>query len=98
ARIAGAEGADKALQAALRFIESRPRSAAEIRERLRRKAFEPNAIEAAIGRLSDLGLVDDAAFARFWIENRQTCRPRGASALREELRRKGVDRAVVDSV
>jgi regulatory protein len=98
ARVERAEGGDKALQAALRFLESRPRSVAEVRERLRRKEFAGEAIEAAIERLIELGMLDDASFARFWVENRQACRPRGAGALRDELRRKGIDRAVAESV
>lgn len=98
ARIEQAERADKAFQAALRFLESRPRSAAEVRERLGRKSFEPREIDAAIARLGALGLIDDATFARFWVENRQACRPRGSSALREELRRKGIAPDVVASV
>jgi regulatory protein len=92
-----AERSDKALQAAWRLLEARPRSIAEIRERLRRKDFADEAIEAAITRLSDLGMLDDAAFAHFWVENRQACRPRGMSALRDELRRKGIDRTLVDA-
>lgn len=97
-RIAGAESADRALQAAMRYLEARPRSAAEIRARLQRKDFAPEAIDAALGRLGELGLIDDAAFARFWVENRQSCRPRGSGLLRDELRRKGIDRAVADMV
>jgi regulatory protein len=93
-----AEGSDKAMQAALRFLEARPRSVAEIRERLRRKEFGDDAIEAAIERLSALDMLNDATFARFWVENRQACRPRGASALRDELRRKGIDRDVVETI
>src|SRR4051812_27471979 len=54
-RIERAEGYHKALQAALRFLEARPRSVAEIRERLQRKEFSEDAIEAAVGRLTDLG-------------------------------------------
>ena len=98
ARIEQAEGGDKALQAALRFLEARPRSVAEIRDRLRRKAFADEAIESAIDRLTALGMLDDSAFARFWVENRQASRPRGASALRDELRRKGIDRALADTI
>jgi regulatory protein len=98
ARIEQAEGADKAFQTALRFLEARPRSIAEIRERLRRKEFAAEAIDGAVERLSALGLVDDASFARFWVENRQACRPRGVSALRDELRRKGIARDVVATV
>jgi regulatory protein len=96
-RLESAESADKALQAALRFLETRPRSITEVRERLRRKAFAETSIEAAISRLTDLGLLDDDAFAQFWVENRLTCRPRGARALRDELRRKGVASSIVES-
>lgn len=93
-----AEQSSKAYQAALRLLEARPRSTAEVRDRLQRKEFTPEAIEQAVERLSDLGLLDDRAFARLWVENRQTYRPRGPAALRNELRHKGVDRTVVDQV
>src|SRR5262245_57066721 len=89
-RLEQLESADKAFQAALHFLEARPRSVAEVRERLIRKAYAPEAIDTALARLAQLELIDDAAFARFWVENRQTSRPRGISALRDELRRKGI--------
>jgi len=97
ARIEAAECTDQALHTALRALEARPRSNAEIRERLRQKGFAPETIDTAIARLQDGGLLDDAAFARFWIENRQACRPRGRGALVTELRRKGVAADVVDA-
>jgi regulatory protein len=98
ARVERAESSDKALHAALRFLEARPRSTFEIRERLRRKEFTDEAIQAAIERLAGLGMIDDAAFARSWVENRQASRPRGVGALRDELRRKGIDRAVTETL
>lgn len=98
ARLAQAEQADKAMQAALRLLEARPRSLAELRERLLRKGVEPATADQALEQLRALGLADDAAFARMWVENRQIARPRGAAALRDELRRKGVDRGVIDEV
>lgn len=94
-RLVGCEERDRALQAALRLLEVRPRSTAELRERLRRKQIASPAIEAALERLTTLGLLDDAAFARFWVENRLTYRPRGTRALRTELRQKGVDPAII---
>jgi regulatory protein len=97
ARLEHTESSDKARHAALRLLEARPRSTTEIRQRLRRKDFADEAIEAAITRLNDLGLLDDAAFAHIWVENRQACRPRGVGALRDELRRKGIDRALVEA-
>lgn len=80
---------DDAYQAALHFLSYRPRSQAEIRQRLRRH-FPPATIEAVLERLEAQGLADDAAFAQFWQENRQRFRPRGKGLLRAELRQKGV--------
>ena len=80
-----------ALDAALRFIACRPRSEHEIRRRLGRKAALPAAtIEAVLTRLRAAHLVDDAAFARYWVDQRQTFRPRGPRLLRAELRQRGV--------
>lgn len=94
-RLEAAAQAEKAMSAAMRLIDARPRAAAELRLRLRRKEFPPEVVDAAIARLTDLGLVDDAAFSRYLIENRQTFRPRGQLAIRDELRRKGVGRDVI---
>lgn len=91
-RLETAESGEKAFQAALRALEARPRSVSEIRERLRRKEFAAEAIDQTLERLERLGLVDDASFARRWVENRQLLSPRGKNALRDELRRKGIDR------
>lgn len=96
-RLEQAEHADRALRAAVRAIEQRPRSIAELRDRLRRKGFEAEAIEQALERLQQLELLDDRDFARRWIENRQIFRPRGPAALRNELRRKGIDAALIDA-
>jgi regulatory protein len=48
--------------------------------------------------MTELGMLDDATFARTWIESRDRARPRGEIALRRELALKGVDRAVVDEL
>ena len=98
AKLEQIESGDKAYLAALRFLEARPRSIAEVRARLGRKDYAPEAIDAAIARLAELELLDDAAFARYWVENRQANRPRGAGALRDELRRKGIDADVTAEV
>jgi regulatory protein len=97
ARLEAAGRAEKAMLAAMRLIDARPRSSAELRLRLRRKEYEPEVIERALARLAELGLVDDAAFSRYWVESRQSFRPRGQLALRDELRRKGVAREEIDA-
>ncbi len=85
------------LEAAARFLEVRPRSVAEVRRRLTYAGYRPGLVEAAIERLLDLGMLDDEAFARAWVESRDRARPRGARALRDELRRKGVAAADVEA-
>ncbi|MFQ3662707.1 MAG: RecX family transcriptional regulator [Chloroflexaceae bacterium] len=88
---------ERALSAALRLLTARPRSSAEIRQRLRQKGFGSAAVAQTLERLLTTGLLDDAAFSRYLIENRQTFRPRGARALRAELRQKGVDRETIEA-
>jgi len=48
--------------------------------------------------MTELGYLDDEAFARSWVASRDRARPRGTHALRRELQLKGVERAVVDAV
>ena len=86
------------LEAAARFLEVRSRSVAEVRRRLTGAGYQPDLVEGAITRLLDLGLLDDEAFARAWIESRDRARPRGERAIRQELGLKGVDRVTVDLV
>ena len=83
------------LEAAARILESRARSIGEVRRRLTLAGYRTDLIDAAIVRLTELGMLDDAAFARAWLESRDRARPRGERALAEELRMRGVDRTVV---
>ena len=84
------------LAAALRFLETRQRSVAEVRRRLTQAGYQAAFIDIAIQRLGDLGVLDDGAFATAWVESRDRARPRGERALRRELALKGVDRELVD--
>jgi regulatory protein len=86
------------LEAALRFLESRARSEAEVRRRLTTAGYRPELVDGAISRLAQLGILDDEAFARAWVESRDRARPRGERALRRELSLKGVEREVLDEV
>ena len=84
------------LEAALRFLEARQRSAAEVRRRLLLHGYRADLVEGSIERLTELGMLDDAAFAKAWVESRDRARPRGERALRQEILRKGVERDVRD--
>ncbi len=82
----------------MRFLASRPKSVAEIHRHLRAKRFDDAAIESAIDKLRAQRYVDDEAFARYWVEQRERFRPRGERGLRSELLGKGVSREVVEVV
>ena len=83
------------LDAALRFLEVRSRSVAEVRRRLTSAGYRPELVESAIARLLDLGMLDDAEFARLWVESRDRAHPRGEHALLIELRQKGIEATVI---
>ena len=97
-RRAAVEDPEVVLEAAARFLEARSRSITEVRRRLTSAGYRTELIDGAVARLKDLGMLDDEAFARAWVESRDRARPRGERALRDELRLKGIDRAVVDQV
>jgi regulatory protein len=97
-RRAAVEDPAVVLEAAVRFLEARSRSIAEVRRRLTGAGYRSELVEGAVERLVDLGMLDDEAFARAWVESRDRARPRGERALRDELRIKGIDRAVVDAI
>jgi regulatory protein len=84
------------LTAALRFLEARQRSVAEVRRRLTQAGYQRELIDGTIERLGALGILDDQAFTSAWVESRDRARPRGERALRRELAIKGVDRSLVD--
>jgi regulatory protein len=97
-RRAAVDDVGQVLDAAARFLEARSRSTAEVRRRLTSAGYRGELVETALERLTAQGYLDDAAFARAWIESRDRARPRGERALRSELAQKGIDRGIIDLV
>ena len=87
----------RCLDAATRFLAYRPRSLAELQSRLARRGFDEETQQAVLAKLKEQGLVDDAAFARYWADNRESFSPRSQRMTRLELQKKGVAREVADS-
>jgi len=85
------------LDAGLRFLEARARSVAEVRRRLSQAGYREELVTGAIERLSELGMLDDEAFAAQWVESRDRAHPRGEHALMIELRQKGVEATVISA-
>jgi regulatory protein len=91
-----AEGPDADAEAVARTIlldalTGQARSRQELRAKLAKKDVPDELAERLLDRFSEVGLVDDAAFARSWVESRQRSRGLARRALAQELRRKGVD-------
>lgn len=78
-------------------LADRSRSRAELAEALAKKHVPSGVAESLLDRFERAGLVDDAAFARDWVEGRQRARGLASSVLRMELRRKGVEEELIDA-
>jgi len=84
--------------AAERLLKIRPRSVSELRSRLLYKGFAADVIESLLDVFQKKRILDDVAFASWWITQRTTLRPTGSFRLTQELRKKGIDREVIDRV
>lgn len=96
ARLQRSDAVQRAYELVLRFLAYRPRSRAEMERYLQRKGIAEEMIPEVLGKVASSGWADDVSFAKFWVDNRQYFRPRSRQALRVELRRKGVDQAIVE--
>lgn len=94
ASVAEAEARHQANLAALRMIARSPQSEAEIRRKLAQRAIPHPVAAEVITRLRELGLIDDAGFARVYAERRERMSPRGRRLIAAELRGRGVSRDV----
>jgi regulatory protein len=91
-----AEGqVEAAYRTVLRSIERRSFARADLGRRLRRKGHAPEAVEAALERAAEHGLIDDAAFAADYVETRAV-RGRGPLRLTRDLMAMGVERGIID--
>lgn len=96
--LAGVDLFQRCLNAALHYLDYRPRSEAELRERLKRRGFNGDNVEVTLAKLREQGLVNDLAFAEFWKDNRQSFSPRSQWLTRLELRQKGVAEDIIGQV
>lgn len=102
ADIAALEAEDtlqKAYDRAVRFLSYRPRSISEVRQHLMHldAGYSVELVEAVITRLTEQGYLNDAEFARYWVDNRQKFRPKGSHALRQELRQRGLESETIEA-
>jgi regulatory protein len=92
----GGTESERAFDKALTFLEKQDRTEAEVRERLARAAFGPDAIEDALAKLTEFGYVNDADYAERYLAA-LVAKGRGRMRIREEMRRKGLPDALVEN-
>jgi regulatory protein len=95
-------GEEAARAACLKLLTNAPRTRAQLAAALRRRKVPDEVAESVLARFAEVGLIDDAAFARAWVESRHHGRGLARKALAAELRQRGVAdgevRAAVDSL
>lgn len=87
-----------AVEIALHYLGPRPRTRWEVARRLQRAGCDEHVVDDALERLTDLGYLDDVAFARWWRDQRDRHAPRGERLLSAELRQRGVTREVIEEL
>jgi len=95
-------GEEAARAACLKLLTSAPRTRAQLAAALHRRRVPDEIAESVLARFAEVGLIDDAAFAKAWVESRHHSRGLARKALAAELRQRGIDdgevRAAVDSL
>ncbi len=86
------DDADRCYEAALNYLEYRPRSEAELKQHLLyKRRFQGESVTTAIAKLKKLNLIDDRAFAENWTRSRVVYNPKSRLMIKRELLQKGVD-------
>ncbi len=95
-------GEEAARAACLKLLTRAPRTRAQLAAALRRRRVPDEIAESVLARFAEVGLIDDAAFARAWVESRHYSRGLARKALAAELRQRGIAdgevRAALDSL
>ncbi len=85
---------ERAREICLRQLAVRPRTRVELAKVLARKEISEEVIAEVLDRYDEVGIIDDAAFARAWVSSRHQGRGLARRALANELRQRGVDAEV----
>ncbi|MDC3376708.1 recombination regulator RecX [Candidatus Nanopelagicales bacterium] len=80
----------------LRRLSHAPRTRAELEKDLARRGADPEVSAQVLDRFEEVGLIDDASYARLWVESRHRGKALARSVLKQELRQRGVDPESID--
>ena len=80
----------------LRRLSASPRTRGELEKDLARRGADPDVAAAVLDRFEEVGLIDDDAYARMWVESRHRSKALARSILRRELIDRGIERESID--
>lgn len=73
-----------------------PRSRADLEKKLAQRGCVPEVARVVLDRMAEVGLVDDEAYAGMLVRSQRAGRGLARTALRSELRKKGIDKEVIE--
>lgn len=80
----------------LQQLTAGPRTRSQLAEAMAKRAVPDDVAETVLDRFTELGLIDDAAFSRAWVESRHRGKGLSRGALARELRERGVEDVAID--
>lgn len=89
---------DEVMDRAAQLLTTKARSEQQLRKRLEADGFEPGLVGTVLGRLKELGILDDRAFAEAWVRSRRRKTFTAPAVLVEGLVERGVERFLAEAV
>ena len=86
----------RALEFAYAYLNRRDRTEAEVRGRLEQRGIDPSAADAAVSALIEQGVLDDARYARLFVEDKRGLEQWGSERISRTLRDRGIDRELIE--
>jgi regulatory protein len=80
----------------LRQLSMAPRSRAQLERKLRQRGCDDEVARRVLDRMTEVGLVDDEAYAELLVRSKQQGKGLARKALAHELRKQGIDPAIAD--
>jgi len=88
----------KLLDKVYRFLSFRPRSEKEITDYFKKRKIADDITQKLFKILREQQLIDDFAFAQWWVEQRENFRPKGKIGLKVELKQKGINTQIIEKI
>lgn len=85
-----------ALGIAYRYLSRRERTTDDVRRQLDRKGVESEVVDEAIEVIHAEGYLDDARFARLFVEDKRELEQWGSERIRQGLLARGLDREMIE--